>query len=41
MTNRIADISLRQAAIVAGVGLLVMAILAPFAEFFVRQSLIS
>jgi hypothetical protein len=40
MTNRIADISLRQAAIVAGVGLLIMAILAPFAEFFVRLSLI-
>ncbi len=40
MTIRIADISLRQAAIVAGVGLLIMAILAPFAEFFVRQSLI-
>jgi hypothetical protein len=40
MTNRIADISLRQAAIVAGVGLLIMTILAPFAEFFVRQSLI-
>jgi len=40
MTNRIADISLRQAAIVAGVGLLAMAILAPFAEFSVRQSLI-
>jgi len=40
MTNRTADISLRQAAIVAGVGLLLMAILAPFAEFFVRQGLI-
>jgi hypothetical protein len=40
MTNRITDISLRQAAIIAGVGLLAMAILAPFAEFFVRQSLI-
>jgi hypothetical protein len=40
MTNRIADISLRQAAIVAGIGLLLMAILAPFAEFSVRQSLI-
>jgi hypothetical protein len=40
MTNRIADISLRQAAIIAGIGLLVMAILAPFAEFSVRQSLI-
>jgi len=40
MTNRITDISLRQAAIVAGVGLLIMAILAPFAEFYVRQSLL-
>jgi hypothetical protein len=40
MTNRITDISLRQAAIVAGIGLLLMAILAPFAEFFVRQGLI-
>jgi hypothetical protein len=40
MTNRIADISLRQAAIVAGVGLLIMTIVAPFAEFSVRQGLI-
>ena len=40
MTNRITDISLRQAAIVAGLGLLAMGILAPFAEFSVRQSLI-
>jgi hypothetical protein len=40
MTNRITDISLRQAAIVAGVGLLIMDILAPFAEFSVRQGLI-
>ncbi len=40
MTNRSADISLRQAAIVAGGGLLIMAILAPLAEFFARQSLI-
>jgi hypothetical protein len=40
MANRITDISLRQAAIVAGVGLLIMAILAPFAEFSVRQGLI-
>ena len=39
MTNRIADISLRQAAIIAGVGLLLMTILAPFAEFSVRQGL--
>lgn len=40
MTNHIADISLRKAAIVAGFGLLVMTILAIFTEFFVRQSLI-
>jgi hypothetical protein len=40
MAKRITDISLRQAAIVAGVGLLIMAILAPFAEFSIRQSLI-
>ena len=40
MTNRITDISLRQAAIIAGIGLLLMAILAPFAEFSVRQGLI-
>ncbi|MBN1995327.1 MAG: DUF4386 domain-containing protein [Anaerolineae bacterium] len=40
MTNRITDISLRQAAIAAGIGLLLMTILAPFAEFFVRQNLI-
>jgi len=39
MTNRIADISLRQAAIIAGAGLLLMTILAPFAEFSVRQGL--
>ena len=40
MTDRITDISLRQAAIIAGIGLLLMAILAPFAEFSVRQGLI-
>jgi hypothetical protein len=40
MTNRIADISLRKAAIVAGFGLLIMGILAPFANFFVLPSLI-
>ena len=40
MPNRITDISLRQAAIVAGVGLLIMTMLAPFAEFYVRQSLV-
>lgn len=39
-TARFADISLRKAAIVAGIGLLIMAILAPFANFFVLQSLI-
>ena len=41
MTNRITDISLRQAAIVAGVGLLIITIIAPFAEFSVRQGLIA
>ncbi len=40
MTNRIADLSLRKAARVAGFGLLIMAILGPFAEFFVLQRLI-
>ena len=40
MTNRIADISLRKAAIVAGFGLLIMLIPAVFANFFVLQSLI-
>lgn len=40
MTDRITDISLRRAAIVAGVALLIMTIVAPFAEFSVRQSLI-
>lgn len=40
MTNRMTDISLHQAAIVAGVGLLLITILTPFAEFSVRQSLI-
>jgi hypothetical protein len=40
MTDRIADMSLRQAAVVAGIGLLIITILAPFADFFVRQSLI-
>jgi hypothetical protein len=40
MTNHITDISLRQAAIVAGFGLLIMSILGPFSEFLVRQSLI-
>ena len=40
MTNRIADISLRQAAIVAGFGLLIMMIPGLFANFFVLESLI-
>ncbi len=40
MTNRITELSQRQAAIVAGIGLLLMALIAPFAEFSVRQSLI-
>ena len=40
MTNRIADISLRKAAIVAGFGLLIMMILALFANYFVLESLI-
>ncbi len=40
MKNRITDISLRQAAIIAGTALLIMTILAVFAEFFVRQNLI-
>lgn len=38
--SRITDISLRKAAIVAGLGLLIMTILAIFANFFVLQSLI-
>ena len=40
MTNRIADISLRQAAIVAGLGLLLMFLPAVFMNFFVLGSLI-
>ncbi len=40
MTNRIADISLRKAAIVAGFGLLIMSILAAFANFYILPSLI-
>ena len=39
-TIRFANLSLRKAAIVAGFGLLIMVILAPFAYFFVLQSLI-
>ncbi len=40
MTNRNADISLRQAAIVAGLGLLLMFLPAVFMNFFVLGSLI-
>ncbi len=40
MINRIADISLRKAAIVAGFGLLIMFIPAVFANYFVFSSLI-
>jgi len=40
MTNRIADLSLRKAAIVAGLGLLIMTISAIFANFIVLESLI-
>jgi hypothetical protein len=39
-TSRFTDVSLRTAAIVAGLGLLVMAILAPFTNFYVFQNLI-
>jgi hypothetical protein len=40
VTNRIADISLRKAALVAGWGLLIMTIFAVFAIYFVFQNLI-
>ncbi|WP_440954410.1 DUF4386 domain-containing protein [Methanosarcina sp. Mfa9] len=40
MKSRSADISQRKAAIVAGVGLLIMTIFAIFTEYFVRPSLI-
>ncbi|NOY60637.1 MAG: DUF4386 domain-containing protein [Calditrichaeota bacterium] len=40
MTNRIADISQRKAAIVAGVSFLIMFIAAIIAEFLARQSLV-
>ena len=40
MTNHIADISQRKAAIVAGLGLLIMTIFAIFANFFVLESFI-
>ena len=39
MTNRIADISQRQAALIAGFGLLIMTIFYIFADFFVFQKL--
>ena len=38
--NRMADISLQQAAVIAGIGLLIMAILAPIANFSILQGLI-
>lgn len=38
--NRMADISLPQAAIIAGIGLLIMAILAPIANFSILQGLV-
>ena len=40
MTNRTADISQRQAALIAGFGLLIMTIFYVFADFFVFQKLI-
>lgn len=40
ITERITDISQREAAIVAGAGLFIMAIIAPFAYFYVLQNLI-
>lgn len=40
MTNLIVDVSRRKAAIVAGIGLLLMAILAPIANFSFIYSLI-
>jgi hypothetical protein len=40
MTNSTADISLRKAAIVAGLGLLIMTIFYVYADFFVFQNLI-
>jgi hypothetical protein len=39
MTNSATEISRRQAAIVAGIGLLLMTVLAPFANFYVLQGL--
>ena len=40
MTNTVADISLRKAALVAGFGLLIMTIFYVFADFFVFQNLV-
>lgn len=40
MTGHIADISLRKAAIVTGLGLLIMTMFTLFADLFVRQSLV-
>ena len=40
MTDRVADISQRKAARIAGIGYLIIFITAFFAEFFIRQSLI-
>jgi len=40
ISNRIADISLSSSAIIAGIGLLIMAILAPIANFSILQGLI-
>lgn len=40
MTNRITDISERQAAVIAGLGLLLMCLLAPVAFFSVLQNLV-
>jgi hypothetical protein len=39
-SNRIADISLKNSAIIAGIGLVLMAILAPIANFAILQKLI-
>jgi len=38
--NQIAEISLKKSAIIAGVGLLLMAILAPIANFTIIQGLV-
>ena len=39
LTNSEVEMTRRQAAIVAGIGLLIMTILAPFANFFILQRL--